>query len=162
MTSTCPCPSSSPPLPAATPLSRSHRCHLLAVTSKSWSWSWTTPPRKQILDLAMVSASDGAKEILDIMSNGVGCVAAANWCDLLHPFVRIRVINRSPIMHNRWEWVINRKGKGCPFFPPFFWFSFVFCSKYSDFVTDYLSLYRPVPIFRPPFASTHNLNFDTF
>ncbi len=32
---------------------------------------------------------------------------------LLHPFVRIRVINnRSPIMHNRWEWVIQSKEKG--------------------------------------------------
>ncbi len=58
--------------------------------------------------------------------------------DLLHLFVRIRVIiNRSPIMHNRWEWV-TIEGKGCPFFSPFFWFSFDFCSKYSDFVTDYL------------------------
>jgi hypothetical protein len=37
------------------------------------------------------------------------------------PFVRIRVINNwSPIMHNRWEWVIYNRRKRVPFFPPFF------------------------------------------
>ncbi len=42
---------------------------------------------------------------------------------VLHPFVRIRVINnRSPIMHNQWEWVIYNRRKSVPFFPPFFGF----------------------------------------
>jgi hypothetical protein len=30
------------------------------------------------------------------------------------------------------------EGKECPFPPPLFWFSVIFCSKYSDFVTDHL------------------------
>ncbi len=40
--------------------------------------------------------------------------------DLLHPFVRIRVINnQSLIMHNRWEWVIYNQRKRVPFSPLF-------------------------------------------
>ncbi len=46
---------------------------------------------------------------------------------MLHPFVRIQVINnRSPIMHNRWEWVIYNRRKRVPFSPPFFGFRLFF------------------------------------
>jgi hypothetical protein len=39
--------------------------------------------------------------------------------DLLHPFVRIRVIyNRNLIIHNQWEWVVYNQRKRVPISPP--------------------------------------------
>jgi hypothetical protein len=53
---------------------------------------------------------------------------------------RIWVIhNQNLIMHNQWEWVIYNQMKRVPKNSPPFLFLAIFCFKYSDFLSDYLS-----------------------